>query len=202
MDIIVVDTPTWESGSERKMLKPWDENITDISAKEFELFVKKLLEEADENLQGIEIKHDEKIQNYDGTYQIDITARFKVFGSDFLVLIECKHHKNPIKREIVQALHDKVQTIGAQKGMIFSTIGFQKGAIQYASSHGIALIRVAEGKTSYITRSYDSSNNEPPAWANIQRYIGWLIQERGDDSISMSNISEGALDKFINFLHK
>lgn len=182
------------------MLRAWDENITDMSAKEFEIFVKNLLEEADENLQDIEIKHDEKIQNHDGTYQIDITARFKVFCADFLVLIECKHHKNPIKREIVQALHDKVQTLGAQKGMIFSTIGFQKGAIQYASHHGIALIRVADGKTSYMARSYDSHNYEPPAWVNIPKHIGWLIQEQEDTSIRMSNISEGTLNEFINFL--
>lgn len=182
------------------MFKPWDENITEMTSKEFELFVKNLLESANEKLHDLEIVHDEKIQNHDGTYQIDVTTRFKAFGGEFLILIECKHHKNPIKREIVQALHDKVRTIGAQKGMIFSTIGFQKGAIQYASQHGIALVRVADGKTTYETRSIGNSTHEPSSWVQIPKYIGWLIKQNGEDSINMSTVSEDRIDGLISFL--
>jgi len=184
------------------MIKPWNDNTTKMNSKEFELFVKSLLESANEKLYNLEIVHNEKIQNYDGTYQIDITARFKAFGGEFLILIECKHHKNPIKREIVQALHDKIRTIGAQKGMIFSTIGFQKGAIQYASQHGIALVRIDDGKTTYITRSIDNITHEPPAWAHIPKYIGWLIKENREGAINMSTISEERIECLLNYLEE
>jgi len=183
------------------MISPFDENITKINATEFELFVKSLLESTDEQLQDLKIIHDEKIKNHDGTYQIDVTARFKAFGGDFLLLIECKHHKNPIKREVVQTLHDKVRTLSAQKGMIFSTIGFQKGAIQYASQHGIALVRVADGKTSYATRSLNNSH-EIPLSENIPKYIGWRIKEKENGSVSMSSISNDRMDSFIKFLEE
>ena len=181
------------------MISPFDENVTKMNPTEFELFVKSLLESANEKLQDLNIIHDEKINNHDGTYQIDVTARFKAFGVDFLLLIECKHHKNPIKREIVQTLHDKVRTLGAQKGMIFSTIGFQKGAIQYASQHSIALVRVANGSTSYATRSFDNFH-KPPSYTDIPNYIGWLIENKENDSVGMSSLSNDRIDNLIKFL--
>lgn len=181
------------------MLMPWDENVTEMTAKKFEIFVKNLLENANDKLEDLKVVHDEKIMNYDGTYQIDVTARFKVFGGDYLLLIECKHHKNPIKREIIQALHDKVRTLGAQKAMVFSTIGFQKGAIKYASQHGIALVRIADGKTTYVTRSLGETH-EPSAWAKMPEYVGWFIQEKDNGDIGMSTISNDRLDSLITFL--
>jgi hypothetical protein len=54
----------------------------------------------------------------------NLTARSRIFGADFLVLVECKHHKNRIKREHVQVLHGKLVTLGAQKTMLFSTSEF------------------------------------------------------------------------------
>jgi len=169
---------------------------------EFELFVKNLLESANEKLQNLQITHNEKIKNNDGTYQIDVTVRFKVFGGDFLLLIECKHHKSPIKREVVQILHDKIRTIGAQKGMIFSTIGFQKGAIQYASRHGIALVQIANENASYLTRSLESSPQEPLSDNHTSTYIGWFLKNKDNDIIEMSSVSINRIDSFINFLEE
>jgi restriction system protein len=37
--------------------------------------------------------------------------------------------------------------------MIFSTAGFQEGAVQYAELHGIALVQIARGETTYFSRS-------------------------------------------------
>ncbi|SEA49274.1 restriction system protein [Desulfuromusa kysingii] len=179
------------------MIPPWDANVTKMNPTEFELWVKSLLESSGEQLKDLQFLHDEKIENRDGTFQIDVTARFKAFGGDYLLLIECKHHKNPIKREIVQALRDKVSVLGAQKGMIFATVGFQKGAIQYARQHGIALVRVADGKTSYETRSADG-HHEPPSWVEIPKYIGWLTQEKEDGAIGMSSVAPGETEYFVD----
>lgn len=93
----------------------------------------------------------------------------------FLVLVECKYHKNPVKREMILALHSKVVSVGAQKGAMFSTSGFQSGAIEYAAAHGIATVQIQDGRSSYFTRSI-APTPEPPPWANIPLVIGWLIQ--------------------------
>ena len=36
--------------------------------------------------------------------KVDVTVRFSALGMEFLVLIECNHHKNRIKREVLQVL--------------------------------------------------------------------------------------------------
>ena len=96
-------------------------------------------------LPELEVQRLEKIEGSDGTYEIDVTARFEVLGASFLVLAECKHHKNPIKREAMQVLYDRLRAVGANKGMMFSTSGFQKGAIEFARAHRIALIQIVDG---------------------------------------------------------
>jgi restriction system protein len=78
-----------------------------ITSVQFELEVKKYLESTAGKLTDFKTEHRESMDGPDGTYEIDITARFRIFGADFLVLVECKNHKNHIKREHVQMLHAK-----------------------------------------------------------------------------------------------
>jgi restriction system protein len=41
-------------------------------------------------------------------YEIDAVARFTIFGeAEIVVLVECKHHKHPIKREALMVLMPK-----------------------------------------------------------------------------------------------
>ena len=84
---------------------------TKITSVQFEQQVKTYLESTSGKLQEFQTEHRESIDGHDGTYEIDITARFRIFGADFLVLVECKHHKNRIKREHVQVLHGKLVTL-------------------------------------------------------------------------------------------
>jgi hypothetical protein len=39
---------------------------------------------------------------------MDVTARFRLAGMDFLILFECKRHKDPVKRSDVQVLLTKL----------------------------------------------------------------------------------------------
>lgn len=87
----------------------------------------------------------------DGGYQIDVTARFRQLGLDFLVLVECKYHSRPVEREDVQVLADKKRSVGAQKALLVATNGFQQGAIDYAKVHRIALVRIIEGAFIYVS---------------------------------------------------
>src|SRR4051812_44422958 len=101
-----------------------------ISPEDFELRVKRYVElSAEGRLENFRAVHREIVSSSDGDYEIDITARFRALEVTFLVLIECKYHFHPIKRETVQVLHAKLASAGAQKGILFSTSTFQKGAI-------------------------------------------------------------------------
>ena len=90
---------------------------------------------------------------HDGTYEIDIKATFGALGTEIVVLVECKRHKSSIKRDVVQVIHDKIYSLGAHKGIIFSTSSFQQGDIDYALEHGIATIQVIEGRLTYHTKA-------------------------------------------------
>jgi len=113
-----------------------------ISPEQFEAEIESLLLRVGIGLPGFQVQRLERIKTADGVYEIDVTARFEVLGGSFLVLIECKYHKNPIKREVVQVLYDRIRAVGAHKGMIFSTAKFQRGAIEFARAHKIALIQI------------------------------------------------------------
>jgi len=120
--------------------------------------------------------HRERVAGADGDYEIDVTARFNALNMNFLVLVECKHHKSPIKRELIQALHSKVQSAGAHKGALFSTSGFQSGALEFASAHGIATVQVVDGRSTYFTRSF----GPPCRAASLDQHTRrcWLAHRR------------------------
>ena len=179
----------------------WNEYPAELTPQQFEHEVKAILEVANAKLKAFEVNHLEKLQGTDGAYKIDVTVRFETLGAEFLILVECKHQKSPIKRDVVQVLHNKVQATGAHKGMIFTTTTFQRGAIKYANIHGIALVRIAEGKTFYETKGLDRPV-EPPPWANIPSYMGCFISLTNSGNIQYSTVSvrnPDALNDFLDF---
>lgn len=126
-------------------------SVEEISPRAFEVQVKAWLESVSGSLESFSATHLEKLPGMDGEYEIDVVARFKALGgASFVVLVECKKHSNPIKRELVQVLKDKQQSLGAQKSMLVSTADFQSGAKEYAQKHGIALVQLVNGMAAYI----------------------------------------------------
>ena len=118
--------------------------VCSISATEFEEFCLERLKDYAEmkEWKDFNIKNNVKLKAHDGTYQIDVYATFRFMELDFKVLCECKQFKSPVKRDVVALLDGKIRSLGAQKGIICSTSGFQKGAIKYAKEHGIALFQI------------------------------------------------------------
>ncbi len=126
-------------------------------------------------------------------------ARFEALGGNFVVLIECKHHKNSIKREVVQILNDRLCSIGAQKGMIFSTAGFQSGAIEYAQKNGVTLFKVEDGKNSYFVRDFYGEVDYPD-W--LPEYDFWLVSLSEIGQESYSKIHEKNLEKLLRLFEE
>ena len=128
-------------------LNPYRELVAEISPTEFEKLCLEILKgyaEA-ENLSDFSIQHNVSIPAGDGTYQIDVYAKFVAMGVEFMVITECKRYSYPVSREKVAVLADKVKSLGAHKGIMISTCGFQSGAYEYAKKHGIALLQVIDG---------------------------------------------------------
>jgi hypothetical protein len=133
----------------------------EITPAEFEIFVTSLFKaiEADGTVTNLRIQNHEVIDGMDGCYDFDATVRYELAGMSFLVLVEAKCHKHPIKRELVQVLHQKLQSVGAQKAVLVSTAPFQQGALTFALAHGIALVTVTEGRFTFETKA----STKPPS---------------------------------------
>jgi restriction endonuclease Mrr len=133
----------------------------EMTPTEFEQYCKEILERfaQKENLQDFVILHDVHLESNDGNYQIDVFAEFRALGVSFKVLCECKQYKNRVSREKVAVLESKVRSLGAQKGILLSTAKFQKGAVQYAEKHGIALVEVSKldvNPVCYVSQAFRS----------------------------------------------
>jgi restriction system protein len=130
-------------------------DLMSLTPDEFEALVtdhlKRLIRTA--KLKNSAVNEKELLKGPDGEYEIDVVVRFEALDAEFVVLVECKRHKNPVKRELVQVLYDKRRPLGAHKCMMFSTSGYQSGAIEYASKNGVALIQVTSGSMTTLTRS-------------------------------------------------
>ncbi len=104
-------------------------------------------------------------------------AEFSVFnGAKIVIIVECKRYNRPVEREVILALNSKLHDVGAHKALIFSTSGFQKGAIEYASTQGIATISFIDGKSNYHSRSYGIQEViDPPPWMLFPKYAGHFL---------------------------
>ena len=129
--------------------------VADMTSTEFEIYCMNILKTCaeKEGLHNFSIKHNDHFVAHDGTYQIDISAEYTALGVKNTVLIECKKYTRSVERKVVTDLCKKIETLGANKGIIISTAGFQSGAVQFAKQHGIALLQMIDRKLKHIVNS-------------------------------------------------
>lgn len=152
----------------------------DLTPAQFEIFVSELVVDLlGPNDCQVEVL--ERIEGVDGAYKIDVTARYRVGEFDHLLLGEAKMHGRPIEREVVMVLNQKMTSVGAQKGVVFSTAGFQRGAIDFARRHGIALLQVNSDEVIIEVRSAGGEAKRLPGHGGAS-----AVLVRGDASGGLS----------------
>jgi len=186
----------------RNRQPPWNPRVpAEITPAEFEELVLAWLRRcaADAN-QQIDAKHLGVVRGAGGEYKIDVLVRLTVFsGAVVAVLAECKHQARPVEREDAMILEAKLRDVGAHKGMLFSTSGFQKGALQYAAAHGVATVAVVRGKWLYETRAVGSGLAGPPPWVQLDPYAG-IRMTPTDKGISCHTIELARVDALTEWL--
>jgi len=160
-----------------------------VNWEEFEKATKAVLESAGATINKFKVNGKKKFISNDGEYEIDASVEFTILGkAKFFVLVECRAKKpgNKVERDEVLAFHSKMASLNAQKGIFFTTTGYQKGVIKYARKHAIALVQIVDGKSLWITKGAGESNAPPPKWVKLPKYAGWLIDLSENDNISYS----------------
>jgi len=172
----------------------------DIAPDEFERQVKSWLETSSRRMTRFEVTGLRKLAGAGGEYEIDAVAQLEIFGgAQIVVLVECKYYKSAVKRDVVILLGANVQDIGAHKGIVFATSGFQSGALEYARAHGIATVHVVDGKATYETKGYGHSP-DPPPWLNLPKVAGWMISLTPDGHESFQLLGEQHLEPLSEWL--
>jgi hypothetical protein len=73
-------------------------------------------------------------------HEIDVSVEFRYMKVRFLVLLECKWWNKQVGADQIMILAQRMEDIGAQKGILVTKVGFQRGAFTVARSKGIALV--------------------------------------------------------------
>jgi hypothetical protein len=138
----------------------------------FEKLVAQLHETGD-----VRVEHNVTLVGRSGApRQIDVVIRHKTALYEHTILAECKYWNSPVDRLHVDGLAATVRETGASRGVIFSTKGFQSGAITQAKENAIDL---------FVVR--DLTNEE---WGLPGRVVDIFLQVA---QLSIGNVgSEGA----------
>lgn len=160
----------------------------EVSPDEYERQVAAWLGQTKRGLASFKIQHQAQLGGSSGEYTFDGIAEFEIFdGARIIVLVECKRHSSAVKRDYVLTLEAKLRDVGAHKAMLFSTAGFQRGALEYAAERGIATVTFIDGKLTYETRSAAPTPGPPagehPAICRVvplsgSRIHSWHLLER------------------------
>ncbi|PKM24716.1 MAG: hypothetical protein CVV09_15115 [Gammaproteobacteria bacterium HGW-Gammaproteobacteria-13] len=94
--------------------------------------------------------------------QIDVYVTHAKGPYKYSTLIECKHWRNKVKRQQVENMYASMEDLGASKGVIFTTLGYQSGAEKYAKAKNIDI---------FVIRDLS-----PEEWGKPGRLIEFYIQ--------------------------
>ncbi len=121
--------------------------------------------------QGCIAEVDAKVKGARATHNIDVYISFSNHSINCNWVIECKLWKKRVPKEKVLALKTIVDDIGADKGIILSEKGFQKGAYDAARQSNITLVTSLEefertaktiSKSIKLRLNVNQAENEPP----------------------------------------
>src|SRR4051812_23376572 len=113
------------------MPDPFIDQLVDWRA--FESFVRDLYAEDPD----LEVEHDVMLTGRSGARrQIDVKFTHQAGGHTYETLVECKHWKKKVDRQRVDVLAASIEDLGAAKGVMFTTVGYEPGAEDYARQKG------------------------------------------------------------------
>lgn len=95
---------------------------------------------------GFKTEQNIKIKGVRSIHEVDVLAIREFAGLEFKIIVECKFWQTKVKKTQVTALYSIVSDIGAEKGVIISKVGFQKGAFEFSKTSNIELYTYDEFK--------------------------------------------------------
>lgn len=175
--------------TERYRPEPWNpREPVEVTPREYEDQVRAWLSQATAP-NRINWTSRKVISGRGGDYEIDVVGEMSLLrGARFRILVECKRWRRRVDRDVVLTHAQKLRNTASHKGFIFSTSGFQRGALDVAVEEGIATLIFEAGNARYETR-FVVLHHDPPDWIRFPSYAAYLVSTSGDSTISMGRVS-------------
>ncbi len=151
------------------------------------------------------------------TIKADVSFEMSVLGTNVLFIAECKCYKSRVHVGEVEEFNSKLQDIGGHKGIMFTTVGYQTGAVKAARGFGIALAQLSpqpgQGEMVIVLKRYNPQakreedgllrgNIKPWGRFSAEKYAeGFRFESAGEmlraiayglfDEVPWQNASEG-----------
>ncbi|WP_446811029.1 restriction endonuclease [Methylomonas sp. 2BW1-5-20] len=114
--------------------------------------------------------------------QVDASFRLKTIGgASILCVVECKHYRNKVSVDDIEEFHSKLDDLGAHKGIMITTVGYQAGARKAAIGRGIALALLTKesqpGEIQYIVNSIAPVTDRPEIPDVLQGNVCGVISD-------------------------
>ncbi len=108
---------------------------------EYEKFVRSIVETLlrAQGLETVKVEHDVQVQGLARSHQIDVYWEYRLGGVTHRVIINCKRYAGTVEVTDVNTLAGVLMDLPRVQGIIVTTVGFQKGAIDVAKTHNIGL---------------------------------------------------------------
>jgi restriction system protein len=143
-----------------------------ISPDRFEILVVRELRKAGFEITDVRIVRWIRAPGDTGEFDVDLTACLHAPGEVHHVLIGCLHRISPIRRELVARIGERSRQADSRSTLVFATSEFDREALVYARDHGIALLRVVDGRAAYDSGGWGVRNHYP-AW--LPAYAAQLV---------------------------
>ena len=107
----------------------------------YEVFVRDIMQALlrAQGLETVAVEHDVQVSGISRSHQIDVYWEYRLGGIRHRVIINCKRYASAVKVTDVMTLAGVLHDMPGVRGLIVTTVGFQKGAIDYARTHQIGL---------------------------------------------------------------
>lgn len=112
-----------------------------IDWKNFEIFVADMYRDSEQVI----VEHNVTLTGKSNAKrQIDVRVTQKTKLHEYITIIECKRWKKPVTRQVIDVLFASVEDLNANKGVIFTTKGYEEGAIEYAKNKNIDIFIIRD----------------------------------------------------------
>lgn len=97
---------------------------------------------------GLDPQRQMKITGARSTHKFDVVVEVTSLSMAGSWLIECKDWAGPVKKEVARAFCAAVKDVGADKGIIVATTGYQRGCWSEVNNHNVELLTPGEFEAS------------------------------------------------------